>query len=115
MRTIIAGSRGIISPAALHFAVEECPWDITEVVSGGARGVDRMGEEWAESRGLPVKRFPAQWDKHGRAAGPIRNAEMARYAEALLALWDGQSRGTKNMIENAQKMGLKVHVVTINT
>ena len=85
-------------------------WDVTEVVSGTARGVDSLGEQWAKTQNIPIKRFPADWNTHGRAAGHIRNAEMANYAEALVALWDGQSRGTKNMIASAQKKGLKVFV-----
>jgi hypothetical protein len=54
--------------------------------------------------------FPADWKTHGKAAGPIRNRQMAKNAEALIALWDGNSRGTKNMIETATKLGLKVYV-----
>lgn len=95
---------------AVDRAMAECPWAVTEVVSGGARGADAFGEEWARDRRVPVRVFPADWNRHGRAAGPIRNREMAEYADALVAVWDGESRGTKNMIEEATKRGLKVHV-----
>ena len=81
--------------------------------SNGWRGVDSMGEEWAKSKSIPVRRFPADWDGLGKAAGFIRNAEMADYADALIAVWDGKSRGTANMIEVAKKKGLKVHVKEI--
>jgi len=114
-RTIIAGSRGFDRPE--HYDVVEeamatCPWVVGEVVSGTARGVDQLGERWAETHGLDIQRFPANWDRHGRAAGPIRNREMAEYAEALVAIWDGKSAGTKSMISEAKKAGLEVHVHT---
>jgi hypothetical protein len=110
MKTIIAGSRHITSPAVLEEAIARARWPITEVVSGGARGVDRLGEQWASANNLPCKIFPAQWSTYGKSAGPIRNAEMARYADALIALWDGESRGTKNMIDLAKKHRLLISV-----
>ena len=85
-----------------------------EIVSSGARGADALGEQWAADHGLPVKRFPAQWERHGRRAGPLRNGQMAEYATHLVAFWDGKSRGTKNMIEEAKKRGLKIRVVRID-
>jgi hypothetical protein len=86
-------------------------WEgIDEVVSGGARGADRLGEEWAAKENIPLRRFPAEWDRHGKAAGYIRNAEMAEYADKLVAFWDGESRGTKHMIDLALEKGLEVHV-----
>ncbi len=79
---------------------------ITEVVSGGAAGADSDGEIWACELNIPVRRFAADWDKHGKAAGPIRNAEMADYAEALIAFPGG--KGTANMVKQAKKKGLKI-------
>jgi hypothetical protein len=108
MKTIIAGSRTITDISILYRMV--LPWDITEVVSGAARGVDMMGEEFAFDMGIPVKRFPANWTKFGRGAGFIRNAEMALYAEALVTIWDGYSKGTANMIDLGRAKGLKIHV-----
>ncbi len=110
MRTIIAGSRGGIHYQNLLDALKEISWTPTVVVSGTARGVDLMGERWAKENNLPIERYPADWDKHGKPAGYIRNAEMADKAEDLLALWDGQSRGTMHMINLAKKKGLVVHV-----
>ena len=110
MRTIIAGPRDFTEAACLLTALRESQFVITEVVSGGAPGIDTLGEQWAEKQGIPVKRFPADWDKFGRAAGPIRNKQMAEYAEQLLACWDGQSRGTCDMIRTARKQGLNVYV-----
>jgi hypothetical protein len=66
--------------------------------------VDQIGEDWAREHNIPVKQFLAQWNIHGKSAGPIRNKEMAEYADALIAFWDGQSKGTKNMIEQMDKL-----------
>lgn len=109
-KTIIAGSRGIEDPVVVASAVWLSGFEIAEVVSGGCRGVDRMGEQFAEAAGVPVKRFPADWEAHGKAAGPLRNQEMADYADALIAIWDGESRGTKDMIDRATKSGLAIFV-----
>lgn len=112
MKTIIAGSRSIQKLEHIELAIKRSGFQITEVVSGSARGVDRLGERWAKTNSVPIKIFSPDWDKFGKAAGMIRNAEMARYAEALIAIWDGSSRGTKNMIEEARKYSLKVYIYT---
>ena len=107
-RTIIAGGRDLPEVMTHWRALDRAriTLSITEVVCGGARGGDTIGRQWAEDRGIPVKMFPADWKTHGRAAGPIRNQQMADYAEALIALPGG--RGTADMIERAQKRGLRV-------
>ncbi len=110
MKTIIAGSRDINDMDKLYKALISVNWPITEVVSGGARGVDMLGEQWAFDKGIIFTRFPANWEKFGRGAGFIRNAEMANYAEALVAIWDGCSKGTGNMIDLARAKRLKIHV-----
>lgn len=115
MKTIIAGSREGITYADVCDAVTgflnqaegNC---ISEVVSGTARGVDQLGEEVAKNMQIPVKRFPAQWSLYGNGAGMMRNAQMAKYADALIAVWDGVSPGTRNMIATAMKKKLKVYV-----
>jgi len=94
-------------------AIRASGFPITEVVSGGAPGVDTSAEQWAERHGIPVTRFPADWKRYGRRAGPIRNQAMAEYGEALVAVWDGKSRGTKNMIRLARKHGLRVFVYLV--
>jgi Protein of unknown function (DUF2493). len=83
--------------------LEAVPWPVDEVVSGTARGADTAGEAWAEHHGVPVERFPADWDEHGKSAGPIRNQEMADYADAVVAIWDGKSSGTHNMIRTGRE------------
>lgn len=81
-----------------------------EIVSGGASGADKLGEEFALRMGCRLTSFPADWDTHGKAAGPIRNEKMAEYADACIVFWDGKSRGTKNMIDMALKHKLELHV-----
>ena len=99
MKVIIAGSRHM--PFS-HYpmiaqAVEKSGFAVTEVVCGMARGADMFGAKWAYENKIPIKKFPANWDEHGMAAGPIRNAEMAEYADAaIIFIWDG-SRGSADM------------------
>ena len=81
-----------------------------EVVCGKARGADTFGETYAYNASIPVKEFPADWKGLGKGAGHIRNKQMGDYADALIAVWDGESRGTKNMIDYATKKGLKIHI-----
>lgn len=83
-----------------------------EIVSGMARGADSLGVKYSESH-QPIKltKFPANWDKYGKSAGYIRNKEMANYADALIAFWDGKSRGTQHMINLASQKGLKIKIV----
>lgn len=119
MKLIIAGCRDCHSSShftqAIIGALKQPGFgylsDITEVVTGGASGVDAMGKRWAKvTLEIPHKEFQADWKANGKSAGPIRNRQMAEYADALIAIWDGKSRGTKNMIEEATKRGLKVYV-----
>lgn len=113
MRTIIAGGRDFddydFMVEALSY-VESCGWSIHEVVCGTARGADTLGEAWGRDTEKQIERFIAQWDKFGKRAGYLRNADMAEYAEALVAFWDGKSKGTKHMIDTAVKKGLYVKV-----
>ena len=113
MKVIIAGGREITDFNAVKTAYFKSDFIATEVVSGAARGVDYLGEVLAKNIGIPVKRFPADWNKYGRTAGPIRNAQMAEYADALIAVWDGESKGTANMIIQAREKGLDVFIYLI--
>lgn len=79
-------------------------------MSGAYKGADLLGERYAAERNHPIKQFPADWRRYGKSAGLKRNIEMAAYADALIAFWDGQSKGTKNMIELATQAGLKVEI-----
>lgn len=110
MRVIIAGSRDIFEPDLLEAAIRDSGFNITEVFSGTARGVDRLGERWAAQRGIPVRQFPAQCGQYSRAAGMIRNQQMVDEADALIALWDGRSPGTRGTIRMARAKGIPVFV-----
>lgn len=112
--TIIAGSRNITQYNLLLEAISEIDWKISIVVSGGANGVDSLGERWAKENGKDVKLFPARWNLYGRAAGMVRNRKMVEYADAAIFLWDGESKGTQNCIMLAQARNLKVYVKIIN-
>jgi len=112
-KLIVAGGRDFIDTTRGFKTLDKLTANLKdiEVVCGEARGADTVGKLWAESKGYPVKSFPADWDKYGKAAGHVRNSEMANYGTHLIAFWDGSSRGTKNMIESAKKKGLLVRVV----
>lgn len=113
-RVIIAGGRDFNNYHGLSTTMDKLLKNINddiEVVCGMAKGADRLGEQYAKDNGYHVIYMPADWDTDGKAAGYKRNIRMAEYANALVAFWDGQSSGTKHMIETAQKMRLDVRVV----
>lgn len=124
VRIIIAGGRDYDDWNLLCNIIDNYLKDIypmyklPTIISGGCKGADELGERYAEYFGYELKRFPADWYKYGKAAGPIRNAEMAKYAVAdgsygvLFAFWDCKSKGTENMIETAEKYGLEVHIIS---
>ena len=85
----------------------------TQLVSGHANGVDKIGEKWARLNGIDVISFPANWYTLGRSAGVKRNIEMGNYADSLIAIWDGKSRGTNHMIDYMTKLGKPVRVVQV--
>lgn len=113
MKTIIAGSRTINDYSLIERSIQSAPWKPTTVVCGDARGVDSLGAEWAEKNGVPVEHFPADWDRYGKRAGFLRNAEMAENAEALILIWDGKSRGSAMMKQLAENKFLKIHEVIV--
>lgn len=82
-----------------------------EIVSGTAKGADSLGEKFANNMGYKIKTFPPAWEEFGKAAGYIRNKEMAEYADALIVFWDGESKGTKHMIDLATKKNLKIKII----
>lgn len=113
MNIIVAGTRTFDDYTLLSAwadALQVFYGDIV-IISGAAPGADRLAEKYARCNELPVKLFPADWDKHGKAAGPKRNRQMCEIADVLLAFWDGQSRGTANMINLAEAKGIPVYTV----
>ena len=110
MKVIIAGSRDGVRYADVVEAISKAPFDITYIVSGKARGADSLGEAYAMKHNIKVIEFPAQWAVWGKSAGYRRNVEMANYADALIAIWDGKSVGTKHMITIATEKNLPVYI-----
>lgn len=120
MRIIVAGGREVSiadGVRMVELAISESGFaPITELINGGALGIDASARKYWRDRfankppEYPLRTIMAQWSKHGKAAGPIRNREMANNADALIAIWDGESRGTKNMIDTANELGLKVYI-----
>lgn len=116
MKLIIAGSRHFnFSHEFLEILINKMigPFHPDEIVSGGATGIDSSGEDLADRKNITLKRFPADWDKHGKAAGPIRNKEMVEYADALILIWDGESRGSANMKQEMLKLDKPVYEVIL--
>lgn len=121
MKVLIAGSRtlspsveGIVEYLYDSLLITNGNWEsVTEIVSGGAKGVDTSAQRFAEWWEKPFKCFPADWDTYGKSAGHIRNKQMAEYADVLLLIWDGESRGSANMKMNMEKLGKPVHEIII--
>ena len=113
MKVIIAGSRGFLDYNKLCSVCDSLLKDYKdiEIVSGTANGADKLGEKYARTRGYLIKRFPADWDTYGKSAGYVRNREMAKYADFLIAFWNGDSVGTKHMINSAKYFKLEVEVI----
>jgi len=110
MRVIIAGSREIKNPyEEVCTAVKASRLPMGVVISGGARGIDQAGERYAGALGIPCEVFKADWSK-GRLAGFARNGEMAQTADALIAVWDGTSKGTWDMIVRMCKKGGPIYI-----
>ena len=110
---IIAGSRGF---SDYDLLCEKCDKIFsrrkpTLILCGEAKGADLLGKRYAKEHGIPVQSFPAQWDEYGKAAGMIRNKQMLAFADALVAFWDGESRGTENMLDIAANKGIPVRVI----
>lgn len=127
LRVIIAGGRDfddfpLLMNKCIEIIAEETKKNDSlekiRIVSGTARGTDKLGEQYARIAHHEVSRFPAAWDIYGKSAGYRRNAEMAKFASedgnigVLIAFWDGKSRGTKHMIDLAKRYGLDVHIVS---
>ena len=118
MRIVVAGSREFTDYNVAEAFIDQC---ITPAngdsslifISGGCRGADKIGEMYAKSHGFQIEVFPADWEKYGRKAGPIRNRQMAQAADMVICFWDGKSKGTKSMIECAVRAGKAVMIKRI--
>ncbi|MEY8315781.1 DUF2493 domain-containing protein [Oscillospiraceae bacterium 50-58] len=112
-RVIVAGGRDFGDYQLLRKTLDNLLCNITEeivVVCGQAKGADTLGEQYAKERGYAVNYYPANWKLYGKRAGFLRNEQMAQNADALVAFWDGESRGTKHMIDLAKQYNLKIRI-----
>jgi len=113
MKVIIAGSRDFNDYDLLCRKADKIlsQQDDIEIVSGTAKGADKLGERYAEERGYKIKRFIPDWGSFGKRGGYVRNEDMALYADAFIAFWNARSRGTKHMIDIAEQQGLKTRII----
>lgn len=113
MKLVIAGTRSFDDVDLMYSSLAPLLYQVSvsEVVSGHARGADQMGEMWAHEHGIPVKLFEADWKKHGKIAGFMRNEQMAKYADSAVVFWNGLSKGTYNMIHQMRMLDKPVSIV----
>lgn len=125
MKLIIAGSRHFDKNKVLSIIESSIDFfdlgtSLTEIVHGAAEGVDSAAIDFYETHFdgyqllYGIRKFPADWKTHGKAAGPIRNRQMAEYADALLLIWDGKSRGSANMKKEMEKLNKPIYEIVIN-
>ena len=110
MQLAVIGSRTFEDNALLAAVLDK--YDITRIISGGARGADLLAEQYAQRKGLPSLVFKPDYDKFGRSAPLVRNQQIVDAAEQIIAFWDGKSRGTAHSLEYARKKGKPVHIIT---
>lgn len=118
-KIVVAGSRHFEDYNIAKQYIEECISDIKKdnelvFLYGMCKGADLLGEKFAKENGYQIESYPAEWKTYGRAAGPKRNEKMAQLCDFVICFWDGNSRGTKSMIDNATKYGkeCKVKIIT---
>jgi predicted Rossmann fold nucleotide-binding protein DprA/Smf involved in DNA uptake len=117
-RVVIAGCRDYDNYNEAKAYIDICLSNIRKrneiiIISGGAKGADSLGERYAEENGFKVEKYPADWERYGRSAGPRRNRQMAEISDYVICFWDGESRGTRSMIESARKFGKPVKIKRI--
>jgi hypothetical protein len=113
-KVIVAGSRNFSNYELLRDTLDRLLQNKlpnVTIVSGTANGADTLGEKYAVERNLELVEFPANWDKFGKSAGYRRNVEMADFSDGCVVFWDGVSKGTKHMIDIAEKKGLQLKVI----
>ena len=110
MRVVVIGSRGL----TVDNLEKYLPDDTTEIISGGARGVDASAREYAQRHGLKLTEYLPEYSKYGRSAPLKRNLTIIENADLVLAFWDGLSRGTKYVIDNCKKRNIPVEIHLLN-
>ena len=117
-RVVISGCRDFYDYATAKEFIDFCISDLKEIyniviISGGARGADMLGERYAKEEGFALERYPAEWEKFGKIAGPIRNSQMAKLGDFFICFWDGVSPGTKNMIDLIKSLDKPVRIKNV--
>ncbi len=110
MKVAVIGSRGL----KVLDLEKYLPKDVTEIISGGAKGVDTSAREYAILHGIKLTEFLPEYDKYGKIAPLKRNITIIKNADLVLAFWDGKSRGTKFVIDNCKKLGVRVRIFVPN-
>lgn len=125
VRVIVAGTRTFSDYELLRSKLDDFVSKLKQkypdkqavIITGAAKGADQLGSLYARNHNIPLKEFPADWNTYGRAAGPIRNQQMLDYAlheiPILIVFWDGESRGTKNMMGIAKRQNVQTEVVLV--
>lgn len=118
MKVAVIGSRSIeydkLQMKAYELLCEYIPANCTEIVSGGAMGVDRLAEIYARKNNIPMKIFLPDYDKYGKRAPKVRNEQIVEYSDEVIAFWDATSTGTAHTVATAVMKGVTVHVVRIH-
>jgi hypothetical protein len=112
MKVAVIGSRGFNNYELLSETLSN--FTITLLVSGSAKGADSLGERYANENNIETLIFKPDWKKYGPAAGPIRNSDIINNADTIIAFWDNESKGTKDSLTKAFKLGKKIFVIKIN-
>jgi len=112
MKLAIIGSRGFNDIDLLNETLNPLIFQIELVVSGGAKGADKMGEQWAERHGIDTLIFLPEWDKYGKSAGFIRNEDIIKNADYVIAFWDQKSKGTLHSINLAKELKKPIRIIT---
>ncbi|MBP1576666.1 MAG: DUF2493 domain-containing protein [Oscillospiraceae bacterium] len=117
-RIVVAGSRDYENYEEVKTYIEACIRELQKkntliFLSGGCRGVDMLGERYAKENGFPIERYPANWKKYGKSAGPKRNLQMVRICDGVICFWDGKSKGTASVIRYAKEFGKPLWVKQI--
>ena len=117
-RVVIAGCRDYENYEQAKEFIDICLSNVRKeneiiIVSGGARGADAIGERYAKENGFAVEKYPADWEKYGKSAGPIRNKQMAEISDYVICFWNEKSKGTKSMIDFAKKLNKPVKIKII--
>lgn len=107
MKVVVCGSRSIESYGLVRSAIEGAPFDVDHIIHGGARGVDNSAKRYAAINGIEATEINPDYGLHGDSAPLKRNTEMVKKGHGLIAVWDGESSGTKHTIEEAKQHGMR--------